>query len=363
MYGGELHLLLVADKPRSGSQLLKDVSAAAGGDFKLLEYQWAIWPLLVANPKQIRAESEWLPPGSRDAHGRIFLLGTYDLGRDVLSGIFFGLQKALWIGLLSMAFAALGGLTVGPLLSYASKYRPAISAVAAALLFIMVVGVAYFIGLALYYPDYSAEMLLICAAWAIALCLAGYCLRNAAWQWPWFPDAWMLRYLEIMKSVPSLMVLLLLLQMVADVSLAGMSLMIGFLYMPVVVKHTRWQAKQMIEEQYIESAVGVGLTGMRIVRSHMWPKLIQNVTPVLAFGFGHAVLAESTLSFLGLGLPLDEISLGSMMHGARHYPQAWWAVLFPGLVVFWIVWTCNRFGDYLTGKHLFNEAALDSLNR
>jgi peptide/nickel transport system permease protein len=59
---------------------------------------------------------------------------------------------------------------------------------------------------------------------------------------------------------------------------------------------------------------------------------------------------ESTLSFLGLGLPLDEISLGSMMHSARNHLSAWWVVLLPGLLVFWMVFSFQKLGKILSEK-------------
>jgi peptide/nickel transport system permease protein len=70
----------------------------------------------------------------------------------------------------------------------------------------------------------------------------------------------------------------------------------------------------------------------------------------IAFAVSAAILIESTLSFLGFGIGHESASWGSIIASARHYPQAWWLIIFPGLAIFFTVLSCNIIGERLTRR-------------
>ena len=64
----------------------------------------------------------------------------------------------------------------------------------------------------------------------------------------------------------------------------------------------------------------------------------------MAFGLANIILLEASLSFIGIGLGVDEISLGGLLYSARSNPSAWWVIVFPGLLIFWLVILFNQIG-------------------
>jgi peptide/nickel transport system permease protein len=80
---------------------------------------------------------------------------------------------------------------------------------------------------------------------------------------------------------------------------------------------------------------------------HMLPNAIAPVLIPAAFGVAGAILAESGLSFLGIGVPAEAITWGSLLAGARSNASAWWLVIVPGFAIFLTVAMYNLLGDGL----------------
>ena len=68
----------------------------------------------------------------------------------------------------------------------------------------------------------------------------------------------------------------------------------------------------------------------------------------VSFGVASAILTESGLSFLGIGVPPEQVTWGSMLSSARGFPQAWWMAIFPGFAIFITVTIFNLIGEGLT---------------
>jgi len=141
-----------------------------------------------------------------------------------------------------------------------------------------------------------------------------------------------------------MLVLLLCVQWVQKPGVVFISVIMGLFFSVSVSKYIRYLNISETREAYIQSMQALGYSDARIIWMHLMPKILNDIFPLLALGMGSCILAESSLSFLGLGLPVEEISLGNMMHSARNYPGAWWVVLFPGLCVFWLVYTFQMLG-------------------
>ncbi|MCB0639445.1 MAG: ABC transporter permease subunit, partial [Lewinella sp.] len=94
----------------------------------------------------------------------------------------------------------------------------------------------------------------------------------------------------------------------------------------------------------------LGLRPLRILWRHALPNAMDPVLITLAFGMAGAVLLEAILSFLGIGLPPNLVTWGSMLHHVRESPSAWWMVIFPGLAIFLTIAIFNQLGEALRSK-------------
>jgi peptide/nickel transport system permease protein len=96
------------------------------------------------------------------------------------------------------------------------------------------------------------------------------------------------------------------------------------------------------------AARSLGAGHGRIIRRHILPNLIQGALVIGTFAMATAILSEASLSFLGLGVPPDIPTWGSMLaDGRSHISTSWWLALFPGLAIFITVLGINLLGDGL----------------
>jgi peptide/nickel transport system permease protein len=89
------------------------------------------------------------------------------------------------------------------------------------------------------------------------------------------------------------------------------------------------------------------LTDLKIIGRHIIPNAIGPALITIAFGMGSAVLIESALSFLGMGITADAVTWGKMLNLARSNFSAWWMALLPGMAIFLTIAVFNRLGDVL----------------
>lgn len=100
------------------------------------------------------------------------------------------------------------------------------------------------------------------------------------------------------------------------------------------------------EMEFTQAARAIGAGDARIIVRHLLPNAIAPVVVLAAFGVGSAILVESALSFLGLGVALPAASWGSILSSADDYlGQAWWLAVFPGIAIFSTVMACNVIGE------------------
>jgi peptide/nickel transport system permease protein len=150
-----------------------------------------------------------------------------------------------------------------------------------------------------------------------------------------------------MYAIPSLLFLLILVQIFPKPNAYILCALLAFMYSPILIKYIRNFTQKEIVNPLILAEESLGIPGIPIILKVLVPKILIQLIPILVFGIGNIILLETTLSFLGLGLPVEEISLGTLMYQARSYGQAWWVVLFPGLCIFWILLSFNQFGEWL----------------
>ena len=160
-------------------------------------------------------------------------------------------------------------------------------------------------------------------------------------------DIFVQRLFEINESLPGLFIILAFVAIVTQSTLLSMSLIVTFLMWMTFARHARSEALQLREEAYIASAKASGMSDLRIMIRHILPNALPSLLVVTAFACSGVILLESTLSFLGIGLPLEEVSWGKILAEARRTPRAWWLAVFPGLAIFVVLYSFNTLGDIL----------------
>jgi peptide/nickel transport system permease protein len=110
----------------------------------------------------------------------------------------------------------------------------------------------------------------------------------------------------------------------------------------------RANALTLKEREYIIAARSLGASQTRIIVRHLLPNLIQPAIVIGTFSMAAAIIAEASLSFLGLGVPPSVPTWGGMLADGRAYVStAWWIAVFPGLAIFFTVLSINMLGDVL----------------
>lgn len=104
----------------------------------------------------------------------------------------------------------------------------------------------------------------------------------------------------------------------------------------------------LAKREFVESAKTIGATTPRILLRHVLPQLLSPVLVLWSFSFATLIIAEASLSFLGLGIPPPTATWGSMLaEGRSNLNTAWWLAIFPGIAISITVWSINILGDRL----------------
>jgi len=140
---------------------------------------------------------------------------------------------------------------------------------------------------------------------------------------------------------------------IAVVGIVGPSLLtviitIGITGWVQYVRVVRAETLSLRERDFIQAAIAAGASPPRIILKHVLPNVSSSITVLSTFGIARAIILESALSFLALGVPPDVPSWGTMLADGRQFlDTAWWLGLFPGLAIFLTVLGVNLFGDGL----------------
>ncbi|MFN0073799.1 MAG: ABC transporter permease [Chloroflexota bacterium] len=161
-------------------------------------------------------------------------------------------------------------------------------------------------------------------------------------------DLWMQRVMDALMGFPPI-VLALILVVALGPSLNSVTVAIAITYLPRVARLARSSALAIKEEAYVDAARTIGCTAPRIMLQHVIPNSLTPVFVLATGQLGNAIVAEATLSFLGLGVPPPDPSWGGMLQfGAKGYLEsAPWLTIFPGLALSSVVFAFALFGDAL----------------
>jgi peptide/nickel transport system permease protein len=169
--------------------------------------------------------------------------------------------------------------------------------------------------------------------------LAGY---GGKWT-----DALISRITDAMLACPFLILAIALAAFLGP-SLENAMIAIGVTATPIFVRLTRGQVLAVKVEDYVEAARAVGNPPTRIARKHILPNILPALIVQATISIATAIIAEASLSFLGLGQQPPAPSWGSMLNTAQRFlTNAPWMAIWPGLAIFLIVLSFNMVGDGL----------------
>ena len=291
------------------------------------------------------------------------LLGTDQLGRDLLAGLIHGTGIAMEVGIISMAIASLIGIFLGAIAGYFGDERLQLSRISLLLnLFFLFFAWFYAFNVRSYvlsdalsnsFLSFGLQciisLILFVVIMAIPNLLAKVLKKIPGLGKPvTIPvDILISRLIEVLNSIPTLLLILSICAVVKKPSIMLIMVIIGLTGWTGIAKYIRAELLRVRSLEYIEAAQSLGYSEWRIMLRHAIPNSLTAVLITVAFGVAGAILTESSLSFLGIGVQADVITWGKLLNEARNEVSAWWFAVFPGLCIFITVTVFNLLGEGL----------------
>ncbi|HAL38532.1 MAG TPA: peptide ABC transporter permease [Polaromonas sp.] len=158
-------------------------------------------------------------------------------------------------------------------------------------------------------------------------------------------DAPLMRMVDAMMSFPDILLAIALVAILGP-SMLNVVLALVLVYTPRVARVVRASTLVVRELLFVEAARAVGVSTARILWRHILPNLMSPILVQASFIFAYAILAEAALSFLGVGVPPEIPTWGTMVAGSQQYAhEALWIVLFPGLAIILTALSLQLLGD------------------
>lgn len=243
-------------------------------------------------------DSELAPSWMQGGDSR-FLLGTDDQGRDILSTILYGARLSLAIGFLAVALQLLLGTIIGLSAGY-----------------------------------YGGRI-----------------------------DSFLMRFADVQLSFSTMMVAIIVsaifkasfgAEFYSEYAVIMLIVIIGVAEWPQYARTIRASVLAEKQKEYVEAAQVMGFRATRIMFRHILPNCLSPILVISTVQVANAIMSEAALSFLGLGLPVDQPSLGALISiGFKYiFSGAWWITIFPGVVLISLILVINLLGDWL--RDFFN---------
>lgn len=195
---------------------------------------------------------------------------------------------------------------------------------------------------------WGARASLMAGVISVAIAIAvGVPLGILAGYFGGWTDAIISRCTEALLAIPFLILAIALAAFLGP-SLTNAMIAIGIAAAPVFIRLTRGQAINVAAEDYVESAHAIGLSTPLILRRYIFPNVLPPVLVQSTLTIASAIIAEASLSFLGLGQQPPAPSWGAMLNTAKNFmTQAPWMAWWPGIAIFLVVLGFNLLGDGL----------------
>ena len=182
----------------------------------------------------------------------------------------------------------------------------------------------------------------------IASCTIGTLLGLIAGFYGGIVDSVIMRIADIQLSFPSILIALFLMSAVGtgvDKVLIALTA-VGWV---VYARTVRGSTLSEIKKEYVQAAKVAGLPNTAIIRKHVLPNVLTPLIVIATIQVGTFVLIEASLSFLGVGVPITQPSLGLLIKNGFDvlFSGLWWTSVFPGVAIIMLVFGINLFGDFL----------------
>jgi len=246
------------------------------------------------NPASLNLMDGFTPPMSRSMSGNYFLLGSDHQGRDVLSAILYGSRVSLFVGVFATLFAIVLGVGLG----LTAGYRGGIT------------------------------------------------------------DSIIMRIADIQLSFPAILIALLIFGIARGVIPPSQHESMAVWVLIVAIGLANWaqfartvRGATMVERQkdYVSAARIMGVNPLRILLGHIMPNVLGPVLVIGTIGLALAIIEEATLSYLGVGVPPTQPSLGTLIRIGQGFlfSGEWWILFFPAIMLIMLALAVNLLGDWL----------------
>ena len=191
------------------------------------------------------------------------------------------------------------------------------------------------------------SLIVVISSAAIALIL-GLIVGLAAAFYGGRLDAFLMRVVDIQLSFPAILVALVLLALLGK-GIDKVIIALAVVQWAVYARTVRATAMVERAKEYVEAAKCLGLSDGRIIFKHLLPNSLSSLIVLATLQTAHSITIEATLSFLGVGVPITEPSLGSLISNGFDFilSGAYWITFFPGVMLLATVAAINIFGDHL----------------
>ncbi len=317
-------------------------------DWKLTKYESVVWPLVpYAQDEFDMKNAHFVGPFDKqniESTRWKHWLGTDETGHDLLSGMLHGTTIAVKVGVISMSIASFIGIIFGALAGFYGDDKLKASWLKV-LLNILFIPIALFYAIKIGLFGIVVFFVLMIIPNLIASLIEKTGLFQKKISIPL--DLLMMRFIEIFSSIPRLLLILTIVAISKPSILLLMSV-IGFTSWTGIARFTRGELLRIRNLEYMEAAQSLGYGELRTIFKHALPNALAPVLIAIAFGVAAAILIESSLSFIGIGVEPGIMTWGKILSQARQNFSAWWMAIIPGFAIFITVTIYNLIGEGLT---------------
>ena len=341
-------------------------------DWRTLNFKKVIWAPIPYSPGGMdRYNRDYASPGGKqrfkDKEGKIIeapkkfrhLLGTDGIGRDLASGLIHGTRISLMVGLVSMGIASLIGIFLGALAGFFGDNKLKMPRIKYHFTLIgLFFGFFYGFGQRKYAlaDGFSegvlsgmVELLISTGIIILSVTIFRYLSRlikiNKLQEETYVPiDTFVSRGIELLNSIPRLL-LIITITAVVERSIWIVMIIIGITGWTGIARFTRAELLRIRSLEFVQAAQSLGFSSARTIFKHALPNALAPVFVSIAFGIASAILIESGLSFLGIGVPDDIVTWGSLLNLGRQNLEAWWLIIYPGMAIFLTITIYNMIAE------------------